>query len=351
MLLKQNKINHVLLLIDRSGSMRNRASDVIRVVDNQVAFLAQLSKDSKQETRVTIYIFDDVVECIVFDTDVLRLPSIAPHYRVRGQTALRDAFIQGHKELAQTCQLYGDHAFLIFGFTDGYENASRSFPHELRNLLTTLPENWTAGILVPDINGMVSAEAAGFAKGNISIWNTQSATGVEEAGSEIQQATQDYFTMRASGQTGTRTLFSTASDAVNADAIKAAGLQPLDPKKFMIVPVSVPREKEGAVQNKDNAWVWEISTFVKSNNGGVYKLGSAYYKLSKQEIIGPQKSLAVLEKATGRVYVGDGVRPMIGLGDKKQRVAPDFNKEYEIYVQSQSPNRHLKKGDQLLVLK
>lgn len=347
--LQNKKINHVVKLIDVSGSMRGREKDVIKVVDNQVAFLAQLSRDTDQETRVTIYFFDDVVECVAFDTDVLRLPSIAELYHVRGGTALRDAFLQAQRELAQTCQLYGDHAFLMFGFTDGMENRSRSRPLELTTMLKGLPENWTTAIFVPDVNGKLAAIGAGFPDGNVAIWNTTSATGVEEVGEEMKAATSGYFAMRASGVSGTRTLFSTGKDAVNAQTIKNAGLQPMKTGTYDLLTVPKIKEGEGSL-NKDKKPVWELAPFIE-RNGLKFVTGRNFYRLSKQELINGDKELAVREKATNKVFVGDGVRAMIGLSDKNQRVAPDRNPEFDIFVQSKSNNRHLFQGDEILILK
>lgn len=347
--LKQNKINHVAFVIDRSGSMQGRERDVIKVVDNQVAFLAQLSKDLDQETRVTVYLFDHVVECIVFDKDVLRFPSIADAYWVRGQTALRDATIQSQRELDQTCQLYGDHAFLTFVFTDGHENVSKASSQELRNLLSSQAENRTVGVLVPDLNGRLACEANGFASGNISIWNTTSSTGVEEAGAEMQAATSGWMTSRSQGVTGTKKLFSTDAKTVNAQTIQAAGLQPLAKGTYQIVPVTRPKPGEG-VLNKDKEPVWEISQFVEKINGGTYRVGKAYYLLRKQETIQGNKDLAILEADTNKVYVGDGVRAMLGLPEENKRVAPDFNPKYQIFVQSGSSNRHLFPKDRVLIL-
>lgn len=348
--LKQNLINHVAFVIDCSGSMRGREADVIKVVDNQVSFLAQLSNDLDQETRVTVYFFDSVVECVFFDKDVLRLPSIADHYFVRGQTALRDATIRSQEELAQTCQLYGDHAFLTFVFTDGHENASFAPSHKLQMLLGSQKDNWTVGVLVPDLNGKLAAKAHGFPEGNISIWNTTSATGVEEAGYEMRAATVSYMQGRAAGVSGTRTLFSTDASAVNAQTIKAAGLKPLSTDKYAIVSVSVP-PAGSPVSKKLGETVWQISDFVRSVNGGHFTAGEVFYELHKSERVQGNKRLMVLEKATNKVFSGDGVRGMIGLSDQNQTVMPDFNKDYTIFVQSTSDNRHLKRHTRIIILK
>ena len=350
----QNQIDHIAYVVDASSSMQERAEETITVIDNQTAFLAEMSQQTGRETRVTIYIFSDPhrIRCVVFDKDVLRLPSIREFYKPDGWTALLDATGLAIEDLKMTMKKYGDHAFLLFAFTDGQENRSqRHSAFSLSTVIKTLDGTWTVAALVPDVNGKLMARRYGFPDGNISIWNVNSSTGVEEAGETMKAALSNYSGLRSSGGTGTRNLFSTDPSAVNKATIQAAGLKPLDPKRYLLIPVTKPVEAQGAVFNKDNKLVWEIATFVRNNNGGTYRLGSAYYLLDKQEKIGGNKELAVLEVATSKVFVGDGVRAMIGLSDKDQRVAPNFNPDYKIFVQSQSPNRHLKSGDKLLVLK
>ena len=51
---KQQPINHVAFVIDASDSMNHIAGEVVRVVDQQVKDLAELSTQLDQETRVTI---------------------------------------------------------------------------------------------------------------------------------------------------------------------------------------------------------------------------------------------------------------------------------------------------------
>lgn len=349
----QNQIDHIAYVVDASTSMEERTEETILVIDNQTAFLAEMSKQTGRETRVTIYIFSDPdnIKCVVFDKDVLRLPSIREFYKPFGWTALLDATGLAIEDLKMTMQKYGDHAFLLFAFTDGQENRSRRYSSaaSMANLMGSLDKSWTVAALVPDVNGRLMARRFGFPDGNISIWNVNSATGVQEAGETMKDALTNYSVMRTSGGSGTRTLFSTDPTAVNAASIQAAGLAPLAKGTYQLVPVPKPKPTEG-VLNKDKERVWEISTFVEKINGGMYKVGKAYYKLRKQERIQGNKDLAILEIATNKVFVGDGVRAMIGLPEENKTVAPDFNDKYEIYVQSGSSNRHLGPKDRLLIL-
>lgn len=108
----QNYINHVALVLDASSSMSHLSRKVVEVADQQIAYLARRSQELDQETRVTVYVFADKVECVIYDKDVLRMPSLKQMYRAGGMTALLAATLKSQRELAQTAQLYGDHSFL-----------------------------------------------------------------------------------------------------------------------------------------------------------------------------------------------------------------------------------------------
>jgi len=347
---KDHLVTHVALLLDGSSSMRTHAKDLIKVADDQIAYMARRSKEMNQEWRVSVYMFADTVTCLIWDMDVLRLPSIASLYHAQGNTALVHATMECLRDLRTIPQKYGNQSFLTYVLTDGEDNRAQAGGIvQFQSVLNGLAENETVAALVPNIIAKDNTRKYGFPKDNISVWDPNADSGVGEAMEDIRAATDAYMVSRASGLKGTRTLFSTAPDAVNADAIKAAGLKPLDPKAYMLVPVTKPREPHG-VLNRDKHRVWEISGFARHATGN-FTVGSVYYQLSKKEKIGGNKDLAVLELATSRVFTGGGVRAMIGLPDADASVAPDFNPAYQIYVQSQSTNRHLVPGTKLLVLK
>lgn len=350
--LSQNYITHVAFVLDASSSMEGHADSLIRVVDNQTKFLAEYSSDQDHETRVTVYVFSDPhnIKCIIYDKDVLRLPSIATLYQAYGNTALLDATGDAIEDLKLTAQKYGDHSFLLFAFTDGEENQSRRYTTaSLNGVIAGLPSNWTVAALVPNVNGKLLARRYGFPDGNISIWDATSKTGVEQAGQVVNTALSSYMNLRSTGVSGTRTLFSTSADVVNAQTIKAAGLKPL--AKAIYDLITVPRIKTGqGVLNRDKKPVRELSEFVK-DNGLTFRVGRNYYRLDKKEMIKGDKEIAVREKATNRVFVGAGVRALIGLSDKNQSVAADFNPDYDIFVQSKSSNRHLFAGNEIMVIK
>src|SRR6266576_6473786 len=121
----QHLINHITFVIDRSGSMDGLLKSVESVFDNEVQHLKERSQELNQETRVSIYTFDDTVECLVFDMDVMRLPSLKGTLIAGGQTALLDSSYQAMTDMKQLPEIYGDHAFLMYVLTDGYENHSK----------------------------------------------------------------------------------------------------------------------------------------------------------------------------------------------------------------------------------
>ncbi|CAM2761923.1 vWA domain-containing protein [Streptomyces albus] len=341
----QNYINHVALVLDASSSMSHLRNKVVEVADQQIAYLARRSRELDQETRVTVYVFADKVECVIYDKDVLRMPSLKQLYRVGGMTALLAAALKSQRELAQTAQLYGDHSFLTFVLTDGQENASHRCPdapaREPRKLIEAVAgmierqeDNWTLAVLVPDQMGKREAMQCGFPKDNIAIWDATSTQGLEEAGQVIQQATERFMVGRAQGIRGSRAVFSTGADAVNKETIKAAGLTPVDPSAYRLIPVA----RDAAIRD----WVVEC--------GHTYRTGCAFYQLSKSEKIQAKKRIAVLEKSTDRVYTGPEARALLGLPDVEVRVKPDHNDDFTIFVQSTSVNRKLVPNTRLLLM-
>jgi hypothetical protein len=330
----QNYINHVGLVLDASGSMGHLQSSTVKVADLQVQYLAQRSQELDQETRATVYQFDTRVDCLYYDKDVLRLPSIANHYKIGGQTALIDASLQAMKDLQQTATLYGDHAFLLYVLTDGMENASKAPASSLRSMLTTMPDNWTIAVFVPDQNGVFEAKKLGFAPGNIQVWDT-SAKGIQEVGRIIQSTTDAYMQARSQGVRSTKGLFQLGIQNLDQHTVETS-LTAVPSSWYTIV--LVPRQME-------------ISEGVETLTGQRYQKGSAFYQLTKAETIQASKDVFVRDRATRVLFSGRQARTLLGLPDYDVRVAPADHPNYDIFIQSTSYNRKLVPGTELIVLK
>jgi hypothetical protein len=345
---KQPLINRIAFVIDASSSMQGRERDVVKVIDNQVTYLARRSKELGQETRVSIASFADAMAWLVYDVDVLRLPSINGLFKPYGNTALVEATIQTQEDLARTPELAGDYSYLTFVVTDGQENVSETADgaqmtgSHLRTMFQDQGDNWTVAVLVPDIQGKREAINYGFPKDNVAVWNTTSVEGFTEVGETITAATESYLTGRASGQRGSRQIFSTGADVVNARTVKST-LQPLAGDKYRLIPVVTTGVKGDKVR---------VDKFIREDCGMKFQLGTVFYQWNKTEKVQPQKRLAVVEKKTDKVYVGTGdeIRAMIGLPDMSvtQRATP--NPDFDVFVQSTAPNRNLLQHTKVLVM-
>lgn len=327
----ENYINHIVLVLDASGSMIGRDAELVKVADNQIEYLARRSKELDQETRVTVYSFNDPqnIKCLIYDKDVLRVPTIAGLYKATGQTALIDATILALDDLAETPEKYGEHAFLIYVLTDGQENSSRYLPVNLSNRISKLHDNWTLAAFVPDQQGVFEAKKFGFPKENIAIWDTTS-RGITEAGKRIRETTETFMQNRRLGIRGSRNLFTLATPTLSSVANRLVGLHP------------------GQYRLLDVRYDGRIDEFVEEKLHRPYSRGEAYYQLTKPETVQPQKQIAIFGR--NAVYTGADARQLLGLPDYNVRVAPNDYSDYEIFVQSTSVNRKLIGGTKLLVL-
>jgi hypothetical protein len=327
----QNVVNHVGLVLDRSYSMTRLARQVVEIADAQVKELATISTQMDQETRATVYVFDDDVECIYYDKDVLRLPSLSGKYRIGANTAMIDATMQAITDLEKSATLYGDHAFLLYVLTDGEENQSRKYgARELREKISKLPDNWTVAALVPDVRGEAEARRYGFLPGNIAIWST-SEGGLLQAGGVIRQATSNFMQGRAAGLRGSKNLFQASTKNLDPKQLKV--LSPLTYTALMVGP------DDGGVAIRD---------FVNERLGA-YKKGQGYYQLTKKEEVQPSKDVLLMGK-TGDVYYGVEAREMIGVPSGTYAdVMPENHPDYTIFVRSDSVNRKLVPNTLLIV--
>lgn len=357
-------INHVALVFDRSGSMGGKEKSVIAVADGLVEWLDKRSMSDNHETRVSLYLFDDQVDCPVFDRDVRRLPSLAQHYVIRGGTALIDAGLKVLEDLQKTAQMYGDHAFIAIFVTDGQEIHSKAAAGDLSRAITGLPDNWTVAALVPNNQGVGDAKRFGFPAGNIQIWDTTGFGGVAKVGKVITDGLDSYMTMRSSGGPKSTTgLFTQVANQVTKQAVSASGMKPLDPSKFFLLPavatgnmtVHIPKRTITLSRPGGTSHV-EISEMVRST-GRPYEIGKAFYQLLKSEKWYGNRRIAVIETATAKVFLGDEAKQLVGITDQTRRIKP-FPKdkatgkvEFEVFIESHSTNRLLPVGSQLLLLR
>lgn len=333
--MKQSYINHIAFVLDASSSMIDIAPEVVKIFDNQIQHLALRSKETDQETRVSVYQFAEKTSCLIFDKDCLRLPSIKDLYKVYGNTALIDATLKTLEDLEDTSVLYGDHSFLVFVLTDGQDNRSVNSANRLSEKLKSLPENWTVAVLAPDVASVSECKRCGFSQGNIQVWDTTSKKGTEEAGKTIQRVTDSYMAARATGVRGTKTLFQIDTSKLKSDVVTKK-LDQLKENEYEILDV----RKDGiAIQPFIESWKLP------------FRKGAAYYQLTKAESVQANKQVLVQNKLSGKIYTGTEARELLGLPNYEVKVTPSDFKNYNIYIQSTSTNRKLVAGTQLVYIK
>jgi hypothetical protein len=98
----------------------------------------------------------------------------------------------------------------------------------------------------------------------------------------------------------------------------------------------------------------DIKGFVE-RNGYSYQIGSAFYQLSKDEKLQAHKRILVKEKGGKAVYTGDEARKLLGLPAAtpytEVKLRPMNLSTWEIFIASNSTNRKLVRGTNLMLLK
>lgn len=329
----QNLINHIVFVLDESSSMLGYKQDVINVFDSQIQFLSRRSQELSQETRVSVYKFADTTQCIIYDMDVMRLPSLKGLYSPSGNTAIIDATDLAIRELKLTPTIHGDHSFLVFCLNDGQDNRSIKTPQTLNRVLGELNNSWTVAALVPNQYAVDDAKRCGFGAGNISVWEVGSAVGVKSVGTKVQQATESFFQARASGKK-VGNIFQLNTNLSPQKIVGNLDVLPAD--KYMVINV-----------RKDRTIIKEIC---ESWTQKPYVVGSAYYQLTKKEKIQASKNILIKHKKNGKVYEGDAARKLLGLPDYEVKCEPASLPEWGIFIQSSSVNRLLMANTELIVL-
>ena len=113
----------------------------------------------------------------------------------------------------------------------------------------------------------------------------------------------------------------------------ASGLIPVPPSRFQVVMV-----------DRDT----DIKSFVISL-GIKFKLGRGFYQFMKSEMVQEHKEVVLRNKRTGDMFTGAEARNFIGLPfGERGKIKPKLFDDYEVFIQSTSPNRKLIAGYKFL---
>ncbi len=324
---------HIILLLDASTSMGSLTSTLLKTYDQTINSL-KAKNSGAQSIQVSVYTFADYVKNLAFEVDVNRAPSIVNTYKADGMTDLVGGLLQVLDDITKIPTMYGNHAFLVNILSDGENNRNRHLTDTLANRISKLPDNVTLSFLAPSPQAEYNAKLLGIPKGNIQRWEV-SVSGLEEATKLTVAATDQYLATRSSSG-GVFTKSANFYSMANISTKKVEdNLEVLDPSKYSILNV---REKISIKAQYEN-WFKKI-----------YTIGSGYYQFTKPETIQSNKNIILRDKLTGSVYHGIHARQLVKLPNHDIKVNPADYPNYDVFVQSNAPNRNLLPGTLVIYL-
>lgn len=328
-------INHVVLIVDESGSMSHLRNDVVDRFNEQLEEIRNKSAAEGQQTDVTIYTFNHYPTRLTYVTDVNMVrPFTLAGYSPNGQTALNDTIGNAIEDMAKIVERFQENvSFLFLIITDGAENNSRNYATSaIRQLIENRQRagNYSFMFLCPPRSRDTIANMYGIPLGNIREWEATSKE-LERASVATTAALSSYFVGRSRGVRASSVLYETDLSKVAATAVQTQ-LVDVTP---MFRKMTVDREAS-------------IQAFIEYKTNADYRMGDGFYELTKKEKIQPHKEILVFDRVDSKLYAGTAARDLLGLPkDVEFRVAPGNHANYKIFVQSKSPNRKLVRGTTL----
>lgn len=322
--------NYICFVNDHSGSMWNITSAAITDYNLIIESVKNAATREMQDTIVNTVGFGigrGSIERQVINSNPHVLKPVT-FWDAQGNTPLYDA-IANAVELLKSVPDYNnqDVSFLISITTDGDENCSKKYNrHSIKNLIEELQKTnrWTFVIRVPK-GSKCMVTSIGIPEGNIQEWET-TFEGMRESTVKTQSAVDSYFTARSSGSRSSTTFY--------ADATKVDTSNLVDISKNVAL----------YLVGQDDMGI-EIRDFILRHRMEYLK-GAAFYQLTKTEPrVQHDKLIAVRDRFTGKFYIGENARKMIGLPtDKNARLHPGDHGNFDIFIQSSSVNRKLVAG-------
>lgn len=331
---------NVYAVCDCSGSMVGEPEHTMReLLRNNIKILADAEVDMNHQYEVTLVPFSGMArkEFPLSAGELLRVQGVEvvntdPPFG--GTTALLDAI--GLTVITAKAALAAGHcdAALVMVFTDGAENAS--VVHGRSAVATLIKDVDSTGRFTITFAGpqsaMALATAIGIPAENCRPWDG-SAVELRRTDAATQKGLETYTTTRSTGATRGGKFYADASQ-LTATGIKA--------NTKAVVPTAiniVTRHMAGRT--------------IADYFGGKFQQGKHFYELVKAEYIQEDKDLVVFIKSQNEYRLGSrSVRTLLSLPETgKIRVHPSGNaSDYTVFVRSESVNRKVVEGQQLLTV-
>jgi len=333
------KITRIVLVVDRSVSMNFCQSEVPKQLQKQFEAIKQ---NEEGLVTVTLTEFDDVVNKVFENQSPTAALAYPYSYRLRGMTALTDSVMSAINTLEKTETLDSnttdDWGYLVVVLTDGGENSSHTPAKVLAQKIQDkhMTGHWTFAFMVPLNHTDTIVRHYGALRENVTEWGATKQE-YERVSGQTQSASVNYLQQRSAGQTAVKAFYRTDLSSFDPNVSKllqvTSQFKPYKVEKECDI-TSFYQEKTKLPYNKDD--------------------GRAFYQLTKKEIIQPNKEILIRDKSSKVIYGGD-VRKALKMADGtsgvQMKVEPGNHANYDIFVQSKSPNRKLVRGTEVLVRK
>lgn len=322
----------IAIALDRSSSMNSHRDDVVRSINQQLESFKTEAARTGVKTDITIYTFADKVTMDIASVDSSLVRNIDNlSYVPNGNTALLDAI-----GIATTYLINRNTSRkLLLVITDGEENQSSTYTTysvSQNTKAAVAAGNFTLAACVP-MGATWRMEQLGFNKESVTEWErtTQS---INRLTTQVSTANTSLFSSYAAGATRSACYFT--PDVTNiSPAVISTNLQNLT-NNFKVEKVT---QKE------------PIASFVARTTNMPYRVGSAFYQLTKKEKVQASKEILVRDKV-GNIYGGDNARSLLRIPSGGNiELNPASSNDYEVYVKSTSHNRNLVPNTNVLLQK
>ena len=339
--------NHILLLVDTSGSMSPYTSQINKYLRQQLFNINKVSSESNQKT---------IIHCKTFSTDFDRdyvsvdVNINDPSGNIINNTDTRlgwnsTPLLKAIKESNQFLneQMSDNDIAMLLVITDGLENASNMTPLSLANNVTACKffDRITYALAGPDSSKEYfnSNELGPIFSDNFTAWDT-STKGFNNITTSTNNAVNNYYHGVTRGITKMSKVFIDMS-AVNKKDLKSLRSIPYNFKSWKV-------DSEQRIDDFINNKLTMPTN--KRVFGSVYRPGNGFYQLTKAEKIQENKLLIIKDKATNKYYYGStDIREVLGLPlNATTKVEPNNLGNFELYIQSTSTNRKLVRGTNLI---
>lgn len=323
----------VTFVLDFSGSMSILRDKLNTSFRNEINALRESSRLQKIPTRVSVYTFGSKINLLVKNADVNSTVLDSITYKDMGMTALYDAIGAALDEYVPQAGTVDAHLVLVL--TDGEENVSSKYKNSIGRVIMDSVRKGTTTVTVR-CPASIRAQliAAGISSDNLVVWDG-SAEQLQEVEQKTSGGIQMYYKSRSLGKTAVSNFY-----APDTNFSPTTLKRTVEDVTHKFVQCAIPNSWEGR----------QIRDFVEQDLGKPYIKGNAFYELSKKETVQAQKSIAIRDVSTGKIYSDDDARDLLGLpsGVEIKVIPASYSGRYEIFIESTSVNRKLVGGTKLL---